>query len=49
MEERIVQFRPRAVLVVLGIIVAAFVIIQVILLARSVLVWVGVALFLALA
>ena len=48
-EERIVQFRPRAVLVVLGIIVAAFVIIQVILVARSVLIWVFVALFLALA
>ncbi len=49
MEERLVQFRPRAVLVVLGIIVAAFVIIQVILVARSVLIWVFVAIFLALA
>ena len=49
MEERLVQFRPRAVLVVLGIIVAAFVIIQIILVARSVLIWIFVALFLALA
>ena len=49
MEERLVQFRPRAVLVVLGIIIAAFVIIQVILVARSVLIWIFVALFLALA
>ena len=43
------QFRPRAVLVVLGIIISAFVIIQVILVARSVLIWIFVALFLALA
>ena len=43
------QFRPRAVFVVLGIIISAFVIIQVILVARSVLIWIFVALFLALA
>ena len=49
MEERLVQFRPRAVFVVLGIIISAFVIIQVILVARSVLIWIFVALFLALA
>ncbi len=49
MEERLVSFRPRAVLVVLGIIISAFVIIRIILVARSVLIWVFVALFLALA
>jgi predicted PurR-regulated permease PerM len=48
-EERLVRFRPRAILVVLGIIIAAFVLIEIILVARSVLIWIFVALFLALA
>ncbi len=49
MQERLVHFRPRAVLVVLGIVLAAAVTIEVVLLARSVIVWILIAVFLALA
>jgi predicted PurR-regulated permease PerM len=49
MEERLVRFRPRAVLVVLGIILAAAVLIQIVLVARGVLIWILVAMFLATA
>ncbi len=49
MEERLVRFRPRAVLVVLGIILAAIVMIEIIQVARGVLIWIFVAIFLALA
>ena len=49
LEERLVRFRPRTVLVVLGIILAAIVMIEVIQAARSILIWIGVAVFLALA
>ncbi|MDQ3067743.1 MAG: AI-2E family transporter [Actinomycetota bacterium] len=49
LEERLVHFRPRAVLIVLAIIVAAVVLIEVVQAARGVLIWIGVALFLALA
>jgi predicted PurR-regulated permease PerM len=48
-EERLVRFRPRAVLVVLGLILATFAIIRVVLVAQSVLIWVLIAVFLALA
>jgi predicted PurR-regulated permease PerM len=48
-EERLVRFRPRAILVVLGIIVAAIVMIEVVQAARGILIWIGVAIFLALA
>jgi predicted PurR-regulated permease PerM len=48
-EERVVRFRPRAVLVVLGIILAAFVAIEVLQVARGVLTWIVIALFLAMA
>jgi len=48
-EERLVYFRPRAILVVLGIIVTAFVVIRIIQAAQGVLIWIGVAVFLALA
>jgi len=48
-EERLVRFRPRAVLVVLGIILAAIVMIEIVQVARGVLVWIFVAIFLALA
>jgi predicted PurR-regulated permease PerM len=48
-EERLVRFRPRAVLVVLGIILAAIVMIEVVQAARGILIWIGVAVFLALA
>ena len=49
LEERLVRFRPRTVLVVLGIILAAIVMIEVVQAARSILIWIGVAVFLALA
>jgi predicted PurR-regulated permease PerM len=48
-EERLVRFRPRAVLVVLGIILAAIVMIEIIQVARGVLVWIFIAIFLAVA
>ena len=49
MEERLVRFRPRAILIVLGIILAAVVMIQIISAARGVLIWIFVAIFLATA
>ena len=49
MEERLVRFRPRAILIVLGIILAAVVLIQVVQVARGVLIWILIALFLATA
>ena len=49
LEERLVHFRPRTVLVVLGIILAAVVMIQVVQAAQGVLIWICVAMFLALA
>jgi predicted PurR-regulated permease PerM len=48
-EERLVRFRPRAILVVLGIIVAAIVMIEIVQAAKGILIWIGVAVFLALA
>ena len=48
-EERIVYFRPRAVLVVLGIILAAAAIIALLYLAWHIVTWILVALFLTLA
>jgi predicted PurR-regulated permease PerM len=48
-EERLVRFRPRAVLVVLGLILAAIVMIEILQVARGVLVWIFIAIFLALA
>ena len=49
LEERLVRFRPRAILVVLGIILAAVVLIEIVLAAQGVLIWIFVAIFLALA
>jgi predicted PurR-regulated permease PerM len=49
MEERLVRFRPRAVLVVLGIILAGVVMIEIVQAARGILIWIFVAIFLALA
>jgi predicted PurR-regulated permease PerM len=49
LEERLVHFRPRTVLVVLGIILAALVMIAIVQAARGILIWIFVALFLALA
>jgi predicted PurR-regulated permease PerM len=49
MEERLVRFRPRAILVVLGIILAGVVLIEIVRAAQGILIWIFVALFLALA
>ena len=48
-EERLVRFRPRAILVVLGIILAGIVLIAVVQAAKGILIWIFVAIFLALA
>jgi predicted PurR-regulated permease PerM len=49
MEEKVVPFRPRAVVVVLGIILAAVVMIEIVRVARGVLIWIVIAAFLAAA
>jgi predicted PurR-regulated permease PerM len=49
MEERIVRFRARTILAVLGIVLAVVALLQVLWLARQVLTWVLIAVFLALA
>ncbi|MDQ3163576.1 MAG: AI-2E family transporter [Actinomycetota bacterium] len=49
MEERLIRFRPRAILSVLGIILAAVVMIEIVQVARGVLIWIFIAIFLALA
>jgi predicted PurR-regulated permease PerM len=48
-DERSVSFRPRTVLLVIGILVASFITLKVIWISRHVLSWVFIALFLALA
>ncbi len=48
-EERSVYFRPRTILLVIGILVASFITLQVLWISRHVLSWVFIALFLALA
>jgi len=48
-EERLVRFRPRAILVVIGIVLAIALLLDVLLVARDVLVWALIALFLAIA
>jgi predicted PurR-regulated permease PerM len=47
--DRFVHFRPRTVLVVIGILVAAFIVLKVLWLSRHVLAWIFIALFLTLA
>jgi predicted PurR-regulated permease PerM len=49
LEERLVHFRPRTVLVVLGIIIAAYLLLQIVQAAQGILIWIFVAIFLALA
>jgi predicted PurR-regulated permease PerM len=46
---RLVQFRPRTVLVVIGILVASFIVLEVLWIARHILAWIFIALFLAMA
>ncbi|CAN5324833.1 N/A [soil metagenome] len=47
--ERIVHFRPRTILMILGLIIATAVVLEVVWIARHVLSWIFIALFLALA
>ena len=47
--ERVIRFSPRSVLVVLGIILAGIVLIEVVQAAKGILIWIFVAIFLALA
>ena len=49
MEERVVRFRPRAVLVVIGLILGTLVLIQLLSNTRGVLIWILIAIFLAMA
>lgn len=49
MEERSIHFRPRAVLSILGIVLATALVLQIVWVARGVLTWVFIAAFLALA
>jgi predicted PurR-regulated permease PerM len=49
MEERWIYFRPRAVLIVLGVILVAGIGLRVLWVTRDVLIWVAIALFLAMA
>jgi predicted PurR-regulated permease PerM len=48
-EERLVRFRARTILVVLGLVIGVAALLEVIVIARHVLVWVLIALFLTLA
>ena len=49
LEERLVYFRPRTIFVVLGIIVAGYLLLQIVQAAQGILIWIFVAIFLALA
>ncbi len=49
LEERSVRFRPRAVLLVIGVILASAIVLEVLWVTRSVLIWVLIAVFLAMA
>ena len=49
LEERHVRFRPRAILIVIGVVLASAILLQVIWVTRSVIIWVLIALFLAMA
>ncbi|HEY7731554.1 MAG TPA: AI-2E family transporter [Gaiellaceae bacterium] len=49
MEERVVRFRPRAILIVIGIVLATLALLQLLLVTRGVLVWILIAAFLAMA
>jgi predicted PurR-regulated permease PerM len=49
MEERVVRFRPRAILIVIGLILGTIVLIQLLTATRGVLIWILIALFLAMA
>jgi len=48
-DERLVRFRPRAILSVIGVLLAVAVVLEVVWVTRSVIIWVLIALFLAMA
>ena len=49
LDERIVRFRPRAILTVIGVVLAVAIVLEVIWVTRSVIIWLLIALFLAMA
>ncbi len=49
LDERLIRFRPRAILTVLGVVLAAAIVLQVLCVTLSVIIWVLIALFLAMA
>ena len=49
LEQRLVHFRPRTILVVLGIIIAAYLLLNIVQAAQGILIWIFIAIFLALA
>jgi predicted PurR-regulated permease PerM len=49
LEQRLVHFRPRTILVVLGIIIAAYLLLHIVQAAQGILIWIFIAIFLALA
>jgi len=49
LDERVVRFRPRAILTVIGVVLVAAIVLQVLWVTRSVIIWVLIALFLAMA
>jgi predicted PurR-regulated permease PerM len=49
LEQRLVHFRPRTIVVVLAIIIAAYLLLQIVQAAQGILIWIFVAIFLALA
>src|SRR4051794_41774643 len=49
LDERLVRFRPRAVLSVIGVILGVAIVLEVVWVTRSVIIWVLIAVFLAMA
>jgi predicted PurR-regulated permease PerM len=49
LDERLVRFRPRAILIVIGVVLAAAIVLQVLWVTRAVIIWVLIAIFLAMA
>ena len=49
LDERLVRFRPRAILSVIGVVLAVAIVLEVLWVTRSVIIWVLIALFLAMA
>jgi predicted PurR-regulated permease PerM len=49
MDERLVRLRPRAILVVLGVVLATWIVLRILWVTRDVLIWVAISMFLAMA